>query len=77
VVQQRTPCSACHAVHGVSALAGRPDENAHLIDFDLAIVSPTAAGQRRYVSRGARSGSCALTCHGQEHSPTGPVVGDY
>jgi len=77
VVRQAGPCSACHAVHGVSSISGRPDENAHLVDFDLSIVSATPGGQRRYVSRGPGAGSCALTCHGKEHGPTGPVVGDY
>ena len=76
VVKSSAPCSACHAVHGVSAVAGRPEENAHLVDFDLAIVSPTARGERRYLSRGPGTGSCALTCHGQEHGAP-PAVGDY
>ena len=71
VVGSSTPCSACHAAHGVSTLAGRPDENAHLIDLDLAIAGPSAAGERRYRSTGPRHGSCALTCHGHEHAAPG------
>jgi predicted CXXCH cytochrome family protein len=61
------PCSACHAVHGVSALAGTPDANAHLIDFDVSIVKPLG-GVRRYQSGGPARGSCTLTCHGRDHA---------
>ena len=69
VVDQRTSCSACHAAHGVSALAGSPGANAHLVDFDTAVVGTTPAGERAYLSRGPRSGSCALPCHGSVHAP--------
>ena len=65
VVDQRTPCSACHAAHGVSATAGTPLANAHLVDFDLTIVRPAAGAP--YTSTGPRAGSCNLTCHGQRH----------
>jgi predicted CXXCH cytochrome family protein len=83
VVNSATPCSACHASHGVSPLAGNPEENAHLIDFDLSIVAPSS-GARWYRSTGARMGSCNLTCHSKIHDPnavppTAPdvVLGKY
>jgi predicted CXXCH cytochrome family protein len=63
----RATCSACHGAHGVSASAGTPINNAHLIDFDTTIVKPTQFGIRSYAARGPASGSCALTCHGKEH----------
>lgn len=60
VVRGRTPCSACHAAHGVS---GSPAQHGHLINFDIAIVG----GQRFYVDTGRYTGSCTLTCHGIQH----------
>ncbi|HET9554519.1 MAG TPA: cytochrome c3 family protein [Anaeromyxobacteraceae bacterium] len=64
-------CAACHSAHGVSAQAGNPVNNAHLIDFDVSIVSPNARGFRQYTTSGARSGSCALSCHGKNHDNLG------
>jgi hypothetical protein len=66
VVLRSAPCSACHTVHGVSSQRGSAEENAHLVDFDTAIVTPRA-GVRRYRSLGPRHGSCALTCHNAGH----------
>ncbi len=67
VAAQSAPCSACHGAHGVSALAGNPVNNAHLVDFDVSIVKASRSGLRRYTSRGPRAGSCTLMCHGKEH----------
>ncbi len=60
VVDARTPCSACHAPHGVN---GDSLRHSHLINFDLSIVS----GQREFIDRGRFAGSCTLTCHGVRH----------
>ncbi len=60
IVDARTPCSACHAPHGVS---GSRSQHDHLINFDLTIVG----GQRFYNDTGLFSGSCTLTCHGVNH----------
>lgn len=60
IVRDRTPCSACHAPHGVD---GSPTEHDHLINFDLSIVG----GERLYQDTGRFSGSCTLTCHGVRH----------
>jgi hypothetical protein len=51
----------------VSALAGNPQNNAHLLDFDVNVVRPNARGLRQYASRGGSSGTCSLSCHGVEH----------
>jgi predicted CXXCH cytochrome family protein len=67
VVDLQSPCSVCHSAHGVSALAGTPAQNAHLVDFDLAVVGPGRAGTVQYDMRGPRTGSCTLTCHGAAH----------
>ncbi|MGE0481220.1 MAG: cytochrome c3 family protein, partial [Phycisphaerae bacterium] len=60
VVRGRAPCSACHTAHGVN---GSATEHSHLINFDVRIVS----GERQFVDRGQRAGSCTLTCHGVRH----------
>ncbi len=60
IVRGRTPCSACHAAHGVW---GSPSQHAHLINFDLSIVS----GRRFYQSTGRFRGTCTLRCHNVEH----------
>jgi predicted CXXCH cytochrome family protein len=69
VVDQATPCAACHDAHGISAEAGNAINNAHLISFDLGIVQATATGAPRYEATGPRHGACALTCHGVVHGP--------
>jgi len=68
VVDQGAPCTACHASHGVSALQGNPVNNAHLVNFDVSIVRPSSQGLLQYTTRGSRSGSCALSCHGKDHA---------
>jgi predicted CXXCH cytochrome family protein len=60
VVTGRSPCSACHAPHGVS---GSSVNHGHLINFDISIVG----GQRQYVDTGLFQGNCTLTCHGVAH----------
>lgn len=68
-----TPCSACHAAHGVSLSAGNARNNAHLISFDLSIVKASKGGVARYESTGPGHGSCTLSCHGTDHGPTEKV----
>ena len=60
VVTAQTPCSACHAAHGVGGSRVNHD---HLINFDIAIVG----GQRLFVDTGTFAGTCTLTCHGVNH----------
>ena len=71
VVDQQSPCSACHASHGVSLAAGTAVNNAHLIDFDVTIVGPDPRGLRQYTAGVLGSGSCTLTCHGSRHEARG------
>jgi hypothetical protein len=67
VVNDHAPCTACHDWHGVSLMQGNEINNAHLINFDVSIVSPTQTGLRQYTSLGPKRGSCSLTCHGHNH----------
>ena len=60
IVTERTPCSVCHAAHGVTGPQARHD---HLINFDLTVVG----GQRLFVDAGNFTGTCTLTCHGVNH----------
>ena len=58
------PCTACHDPHG-SQWPG-------LINFDTSIVSPNGKGELKFISNGPGtfSGSCALSCHKKDHSPS-------
>ena len=62
-----TPCNACHDPHGISNTQGNSTNNAHLINFDRAIVNPANNGMLAYESTGVFSGRCYLRCHGQNH----------
>ena len=77
VVERQTPCATCHAAHGVSARAGTPTQNAHLVDFDLGVVRPGRNGALQYERLASRSGRCALTCHGALHDPPATKAGAY
>jgi len=69
VVAQKTPCSACHDPHGISAMQGNTLHNSHLINFDLSIVLPTDSGRLEFVDQGRFRGTCFLKCHGKTHDP--------
>jgi len=60
IVDGRSPCSACHAPHGVN---GSRSRHSHLINFDISIVG----GRRFFQDLGRFSGSCTLECHGVSH----------
>lgn len=64
---ERTPCNACHDPHGISHTQGNSTNNAHLINFDLSIVSQANNGLLRYESSGPFTGRCYVRCHGQNH----------
>jgi len=64
---ERTPCNACHDPHGISHTQGNSTNSAHLINFDMSIVSPANNGTLRYESNGLFSGRCYLRCHGRNH----------
>jgi predicted CXXCH cytochrome family protein len=69
IVDQRTPCSACHDPHGISSLQGNYFNNSHLINFDLTIVRPDSGGRLQFEDLGRLSGQCFLNCHGKAHNP--------
>lgn len=63
-----TPCNVCHDPHGISGTQGNETNNTHLINFDTSVVSPSqATGQLLFTDRGNRTGTCELSCHGEDH----------
>ena len=64
-----TPCSTCHDPHGVSSTQGNSVNNAHLINFNVNIVSPNNNGLLYFEDRGTFQGACYLMCHGRNHNP--------
>lgn len=69
VVQERTPCSACHTGHGIASSQGTGTGNTHLINFDTTIVRPNSQGRLEFRDTGLLSGECFLSCHGADHNP--------
>ena len=68
IVEERTPCSACHDPHGVSSAQATGSDHTHLINFDTRIVRPGGPTQRiEFRDMGRFRGSCTLTCHGADH----------
>jgi len=67
---QSTPCSVCHDPHGVPS-PGTTTNNARLINFNTAVVTPSSSGILRWESTNptTRQGRCYLTCHGMNHNP--------
>lgn len=66
---ERAPCNVCHDPHGISSTQGNSTNNSKLINFNTTVVSPSSSGILRFESTGTFSGSCYLTCHGQNHNP--------
>ncbi|MCC6676436.1 MAG: hypothetical protein IT436_04770 [Phycisphaerales bacterium] len=69
IVDERTPCSACHDAHGIASFQGNPVNNSNLINFATNIVFPNSAGRLEFRDTGRFRGECFLSCHGREHSP--------
>ncbi|HUU83546.1 MAG TPA: cytochrome c3 family protein [Phycisphaerae bacterium] len=68
IVDERTPCSACHDPHGISPTQGFGSDHTHLMNFDTQIVRPLPETRRlEFRDLGTFSGSCTLVCHGSEH----------
>ncbi len=69
IVDERTPCSACHAPHGVSNLGpGGRGDHTRLINFDTTIVRPDPqSGRLEFRDTGRLSGTCTMVCHGTTH----------
>jgi hypothetical protein len=68
IVEQSTPCSVCHDPHGISSTQGNSDNNSHLINFDVDVVSPGSNGLLAFEDMGLFAGRCHLTCHGVDHA---------
>jgi predicted CXXCH cytochrome family protein len=68
IVDERTPCSACHDSHGIASSQGTANGNSNLINFDASIVRPNNAGQLNFLDLGLYRGECNLRCHGENHS---------
>ena len=72
IVEERTPCSACHTSHGVASGQGNSTNNAHLINFDTSIVFPNSNnGKLEFRDLGRFRGECSLKCHGENHNAEG------
>jgi predicted CXXCH cytochrome family protein len=69
IVEEKSPCSACHDSHGISITQGNSTNNSNLINFRTDIVSPDMMGRLRFEDLGFRKGRCYLTCHGEQHNP--------
>jgi hypothetical protein len=53
--------------HGAGAQQGDRSGNAHLVNFDLDIVTPGSKRIVRYESFGTGAGRCTLACHAKDH----------
>jgi predicted CXXCH cytochrome family protein len=72
IVEERTPCSACHDAHGISSTQGNALSNSHLINFDTTIVQrDSRTGRLAFEDAGRFRGRCYLRCHDKDHSPKG------
>lgn len=69
VVSQRTPCSACHDAHGISASQGNATNNKRLINWDTTIVKVNSSGLRKWEPTTPGHGRCYMQCHGDNHNP--------
>ncbi len=68
IVEESTPCSVCHAPHGVSSIVASTSDHSHLINFDTSAVRPEPqTGRLEFRDLGQFAGSCTLTCHGEDH----------
>ncbi len=69
VVNDQSPCSACHDSHGVTPDGGLTGSHTHLINFDTRVALPVA-GQTfpLYKDNGNGTGNCTLICHGHTHN---------
>lgn len=68
IVEEHTPCSACHDPHGVPTAIGSGTDRTHLINFDTTLVRPDPrSGRLEFRDHGRFAGSCTLACHGERH----------
>ncbi len=69
IVDDNTPCSACHDAHGISSTQGNSTNNSYLINFDITIVQPDTQGRLYFEDLGTFTSRCYLNCHGDLHEP--------
>lgn len=70
IVEEKTPCFACHDPHGISYSQGNSVNHSNLINFDSTIVFPdTDSGRLEFEDLGSFRGRCYLECHGKQHAP--------
>jgi predicted CXXCH cytochrome family protein len=70
IVDERTPCSACHDAHGIPSAQGNATNNSNLINFATNIVHPLASnGRMEFRDLGNFRGQCYLSCHNKNHNP--------
>lgn len=67
VVAQRTPCSACHDPHGISASLGNVLGNSRLMNFDKSIAAPNSKHVLSFTLALSGASQCSLLCHGKDH----------
>jgi len=68
IVEENSPCSACHDPHGVSRTVATNSDHTHLINFDITIVRPHPTnGRLEFRDTGRFAGNCTLVCHGERH----------
>jgi uncharacterized CHY-type Zn-finger protein len=67
IVDERTPCVACHDAHGISSTQGNATNNSNLINFSTQIVQPNSAGRLEFRDLGSFRGECSLRCHNKDH----------
>jgi predicted CXXCH cytochrome family protein len=69
IVDEMTPCNACHDPHGISGAQGNSINNSNLINFWTTVVNSSSSGILRFEDQGNFRGRCYLTCHGKDHNP--------
>lgn len=69
IVDERTPCAACHDAHGIASSQGTATGNSHLMNFATSIVFPNNNGRLEFRDTGTFRGECLLRCHNADHSP--------
>jgi predicted CXXCH cytochrome family protein len=67
-IQDGFSCSVCHTAHGMGAQSATISGNS-LVNFDANVVAPLNASTP--ISYNSATNSCALICHGYQHSLAG------
>ena len=68
IVEEETPCNACHDPHGINSGQVMTSDHTHLINFDTNIVF-SVSGNLEFIDDGNFHGTCYLRCHFRGHNP--------